>query len=345
MDVRDAERRTDGLFDAGVSREPNFLERIIADDLSSGRVTKVITRFPPEPNGHLHIGHAKSICLNFGLAERFGGECNLRFDDTNPTKEETEYVEAIKRDVAWLGASWAKLAYASDYFARFYEWALELVRAGKAYVDFQTPEAIRKNRGTLTEPGTDSPDRNTSVEENLALFEKMRRGDFADGECVLRAKIDMAHPNPEHARSRALPNSPRGAPPHGRRLVHLPHVRLRHGYEDAIEGVTHSICTLEFEDHRPLYDWLLDNVSVPSRPHQYEFARLNLTYTVMQALSSGAGHLRTRARLGRPAPPHHQRPAPPGLHALGDPPFLRPGRCGQGEQHGGGGVPGVGPPG
>jgi glutaminyl-tRNA synthetase len=281
MDVRDAERRTDGLFDAGVSREPNFLERIITDDLSSGRVTKIITRFPPEPNGHLHIGHAKSICLNFGLAERFGGECNLRFDDTNPTKEETEYVEAIKRDVAWLGASWAKLAYASDYFTRFYEWALELVREGKAYVDFQTPEAIRKNRGTLTEPGTDSPDRNTSAEENLALFEKMRQGDFADGECVLRAKIDMAHPN-LNMRDPVL-----------YRILHVAHHRtgddwciypmydFAHGYEDAIEGVTHSICTLEFEDHRPLYDWLLDNVSVPSRPHQYEFARLNLTYTVM----------------------------------------------------------------
>lgn len=281
MDARDATKRTTGPFDAGISREANFLERIVADDLASGTVAKIITRFPPEPNGHLHIGHAKSICLNFGLAERFGGECNLRFDDTNPTKEETEYVEAIANNVAWLGASWAKLAYASDYFAQLYEWAVELVRAGKAYVDFQAPEDIRKNRGTLTEPGMNSPYRDTPPEENLALFEKMRRGDFADGKCVLRAKIDMAHPN-LNMRDPVL-----------YRILHVAHHRtgddwciypmydFAHGYEDAIEGVTHSICTLEFEDHRPLYDWLLDNVSVPSRPHQYEFARLNLTYTVM----------------------------------------------------------------
>ncbi len=259
----------------------SFIEQIVHDDLESGRVEKVVTRFPPEPNGYLHIGHAKSICLNFSLAEQYGGDCNLRFDDTNPSKEETEYVESIKRDVQWLGFEWANLCFASDYFRQFHEWALELIRAGKAYVDHQTPEAIRAGRGTLTEPGTESPYRNRSVEENLELFRKMKDGEFEDGSCVLRARIDMSHPNlnmrdpvmyrilkKEHHRT-------------GDAWCIYPMYDFAHGYEDAIEGVTHSICTLEFADHRPLYDWFIDNVSTPSRPHQYEFARLNLTYTVM----------------------------------------------------------------
>ena len=259
----------------------NFIEQIIIDDLESGRVDRVATRFPPEPNGYLHIGHAKSICLNFGLAERFGGTCNLRFDDTNPTKEEAEYVEAIKEDVRWLGSNWANLCFASDYFDQFYEWALELINAEKAYVDHQSAEEIRLNRGTLTEPGKDSPYRNRSVEENLELFEKMKNGEFEEGECVLRAKIDMSHPNlnmRDPVLYRILKKSHHNT---GDRWCIYPMYDFAHGYEDAIEGITHSICTLEFQDHRPLYDWLLDNVSVPHRPRQYEFARLNLTYTLM----------------------------------------------------------------
>ena len=263
------------------SRTLNFLEQIITDDLDQHKVEGVVTRFPPEPNGYLHIGHAKSICLNFGLAESFGGACNLRFDDTNPSKEETEYVESIKEDVQWLGFSWKELRYASDYFDSFYEWALELIRKGLAYVDFQDAEDIRRNRGTLTEPGKDSPHRNRSPQENRELFEKMRRGEFREGECVLRAKIDMAHSNinmRDPILYRILKQSHHRT---GDAWCIYPMYDFAHGYEDAIEGVTHSICTLEFEDHRPLYDWLLENVSVPSRPHQYEFARLNLTYTVM----------------------------------------------------------------
>ncbi|HPI97972.1 MAG TPA: glutamine--tRNA ligase/YqeY domain fusion protein [Synergistales bacterium] len=259
----------------------NFIEQIIQDDLDSGRVTKVITRFPPEPNGYLHIGHAKSICLNFGTAEQYGGECNLRFDDTNPSKEETEYVESIKKDVKWLGFEWANLRYASDYFDQFHTWALELINAGKAYVDHQSAEEIRQTRGTLTEPGIESPYRNRSVEENLALFEKMKNGELAEGECVLRARIDMSHPNlnmRDPVMYRILYQSHHNT---GDKWCIYPMYDYAHGYEDAIEGVTHSICTLEFEDHRPLYDWFLDNVSVPHRPHQFEFARLNLTYTVM----------------------------------------------------------------
>ena len=260
---------------------PHFIEQIIIDDLKNGVVKEVHTRFPPEPNGYLHIGHAKSICLNFGLAEQFGGKCNLRFDDTNPAKEETEYVESIMRDVQWLGFRWHALRFASDYFQQFYEWALELIHAGKAYVDHQTPDEIRETRGTLTAPGVESPYRNRSVEENLALFQQMKDGVLEDGTCVLRAKIDMNHPN-INMRDPVL-----------YRILHRHHFRtgdawciypmydFAHGYEDAIEGVTHSICTLEFEDHRPLYEWFLDNVSVPCTPRQFEFARLNLTYTVM----------------------------------------------------------------
>lgn len=262
-------------------KNANFIEQIIQDDLDSGRVTKVITRFPPEPNGYLHIGHAKSICLNFGTAEQFGGECNLRFDDTNPSKEETEYVESIKKDVKWLGFEWANLRYASDYFDQFYLWALELINSGKAYVDHQSAEEIRQTRGTLTEPGIESPYRNRSVEENLALFEKMKNGELSEGECVLRAKIEMSHPNlnmRDPVMYRILHQSHHNT---GDKWCIYPMYDYAHGYEDAIEGVTHSICTLEFEDHRPLYDWFLDNVSIPHRPHQFEFARLNLTYTVM----------------------------------------------------------------
>jgi len=259
----------------------NFLEQIIIDDLKSGRVKTVATRFPPEPNGYLHIGHAKSICLNFGLAEKFGGTCNLRFDDTNPEKEEPEYEKAIIQDVEWLGFKWRRLCYASNYFQQFYEWALELIQAGKAYVDHQSADEIRETRGTLTEPGIESPYRNRSIEENLFLFEKMKNGEFEEGECVLRAKIDMSHPNlnmRDPVMYRILKK------PHyhaGDSWCIYPLYDFAHGYEDAIEGITHSICTLEFENHRPLYDWFLDNVNIPCRPHQYEFARLNLSYTVM----------------------------------------------------------------
>ena len=266
---------------ASENKNQNFIEEIITKDLENGTVKGVITRFPPEPNGYLHIGHAKSICLNFGMAEQFGGKCNLRFDDTNPAKEETEYVEAIMADVKWLGFDWAELRYASDYFEQFYEWALELIWAGKAYVDDQNADEIRANRGTLTRPGVDSPYRNRGVEENLALFAKMTAGEFEEGSHVLRAKIDMASSNlnlrdpviyrilkREHHRT-------------GAKWCVYPMYDFAHGYEDAIEGVTHSICTLEFQDHRPLYDWFIANVDVPHLPHQYEFARLNLTYTVM----------------------------------------------------------------
>ena len=259
----------------------NFLEQIIADDLKSGRVATVCTRFPPEPNGYLHIGHAKSICLNFGLAEAFGGRCNLRFDDTNPSKEETEYVESIIRDVLWLGFKPSAICYASDYFDQFFLWAQELLASGKAYVDSQTAEEIRATRGTLTQPGTPSPYRDRSVAENEELFARMARGEMEEGSAVLRARIDMGHPNlnmrdPVLYRILKRPHHRTGD-----RWCLYPMYDFAHGFEDAIEGVTHSICTLEFQDHRPLYDWLLDHVSVPSRPRQFEFARLNLSYTLM----------------------------------------------------------------
>ncbi|MEA3507696.1 MAG: glutamine--tRNA ligase/YqeY domain fusion protein [Synergistota bacterium] len=259
----------------------HFIEQIIRDDIEAKRVSRVVTRFPPEPNGYLHIGHAKSICLNFSMAQQFGGECNLRFDDTNPSREETEYVESIKQDVTWLGFSWAKLAYASDYFEQFYAWAIDLIENGKAYVDHQSAEEIRENRGTLTKPGVPSPWRDRPVEENLELFNKMTGGELEDGVCVLRAKIDMDHPNlnmRDPVMYRILKQSHHRT---GDRWCVYPMYDFAHGYEDAIEGVTHSICTLEFEDHRPLYDWFLDNVATPSRPRQYEFARLNMSYTVM----------------------------------------------------------------
>jgi glutaminyl-tRNA synthetase len=260
----------------------DFIRDIVAADLKSGRASLVVTRFPPEPNGYLHIGHAKSICLNFGIAEEFGGRCHLRFDDTNPAKEEQEYIDAIKRDVHWLGFDWGPhLHHASDYFERLYEWAEHLIRYGHAYVDDQSQEEIRSNRGTLTEPGKDSPWRNRTVEENLGLFRRMRAGEYPNGARVLRAKIDMSSGN-INLRDPVLYRILHAAHPRtGKAWCIYPSYDFAHGQSDAIEHITHSICTLEFEDHRPLYDWLLENLPVPSRPHQYEFARLNLAYTML----------------------------------------------------------------
>ena len=257
----------------------NFIEEIIERDIRNGE-TRVQTRFPPEPNGYLHIGHAKAICLNFGMARKYGGKCNLRFDDTNPVKEDVEYVDSIKEDIGWLGFRWDNEFYASDYFQQLYDWAVELIRKGKAYVDDQTQEEIRRTRGTVTSPGTNSPWRERSVDENLDLFARMKAGEFADGERVLRAKIDMAHPNmmmrdpvmyrilhSEHHRT-------------GNDWCIYPMYDYAHGESDSIEKITHSICTLEFDVHRPLYDWFIEQLGIfPS--HQYEFARLNLNYTVM----------------------------------------------------------------
>ena len=260
----------------------DFIRDIVKADLDAGRIKQVVTRFPPEPNGYLHIGHAKSICLNFGIAEEFGGRCHLRFDDTNPTKEEQEYIDAIERDVRWLGFDWGKhLYHASDYFERLYGWAEDLIRTGKAYVDDQTQDEMRGTRGTLTEAGQNSPFRDRSVEENLDLFRRMRAGEFPNGARVLRAKIDMTSGN-INLRDPVLyrildANHPRT----GATWKIYPSYDFAHGQSDAIEGITHSICTLEFEDHRPLYDWFIANLKVPAQPHQYEFARLNLTYTVL----------------------------------------------------------------
>jgi glutaminyl-tRNA synthetase len=259
----------------------NFLHTVIAEDLAAGRVQTVVTRFPPEPNGYLHVGHAKSICLNFGLAERFGGHCHLRFDDTNPEKESQEFIDAIQEDVRWLGYQWAgDVRFASAYFEQFFDWALHLVRNGDAYVCDLNAEQAREYRGTLTEPGRNSPFRSRSVEENLDLLQRMRAGEFEEGSRVLRARIDMASPNmnmrdPILYRIRKVPHHQTGD-----RWVIYPTYDFAHGQEDAIEGVTHSICTLEFEDHRPLYDWLIEHLPVPTRPRQYEFGRLNLNYTV-----------------------------------------------------------------
>ncbi|MDX9874538.1 MAG: glutamine--tRNA ligase/YqeY domain fusion protein [Spongiibacteraceae bacterium] len=267
---------------AADKKSNNFIRTIIEQDLAAGRNDgRVMTRFPPEPNGYLHIGHAKSICLNFGLAEQFGGKCNLRFDDTNPEKESQEYIDAIKADVQWLGFQWEEpVRYASDYFEQLYQWALHLVREGKAYVCHLSAEEAREYRGTLTEPGRNSPYRDRSVNENLEWLEKMRRGEVEEGECVLRARIDMASPN-INLRDPILYRV-RKASHHqtGDEWPIYPTYDFAHGQSDAIEGITHSICTMEFEDHRPLYDWLLDNLPVPYRPRQYEFARLNLNYTV-----------------------------------------------------------------
>ena len=261
-------------------RKLNFLEEIIEADLASGKVDSIITRFPPEPNGYLHLGHAKSICLNFGLAQKYGGVTNLRYDDTNPTKEDTEYVDSIKEDIQWLGFQWDKELYASDYFDQLYQWAEDLINRGLAYVDDQTQEEIRLSRGTVDKPGTPSPWRDRTPEENLKLFREMKAGKYAEGEKVLRAKIDMAHPNmlfrdpllyrikfAHHHRT-------------GDKWCIYPMYDYTHGQCDSIEHITHSICTLEFDVHRPLYDWFIETLGIyPS--HQYEFARLNLTYTLM----------------------------------------------------------------
>jgi glutaminyl-tRNA synthetase len=260
----------------------DFIRDIVRADLAAGRHETVVTRFPPEPNGYLHIGHAKSICLNFGVADEFGGRCHLRFDDTNPTKEAIEYIEAIKDDVRWLGFDWGEhLHFASDYFERLYEWAEHLVRQGDAYVDDLSPEEIRAFRGTLTEPGRDSPWRERGVEENLDLFRRMRAGEVPDGARVLRAKIDMASGNIT-LRDPVLYRILHAAHPRtGDAWRIYPTYDFAHGQSDAIEGVTHSLCTLEFEDHRPLYDWLIAHLPAPARPRQYEFARLNLSHTIL----------------------------------------------------------------
>ncbi len=264
------------------SPSKDFIREIIDTDLASGKHDTTVTRFPPEPNGYLHIGHAKSICFNFGIADEYGGRCHLRFDDTNPTKEEVEYVESIKEDIHWLGFDWGDHIYfSSDYFEKLYQWAVQLIKDGKAYVDDQNGDEIRAGRGNLQEPGTDSPSRSRSADENLALFGRMKEGDFGNGEKVLRAKIDMAHPN-LNMRDPII-----------YRILHATHHRTgddwclypmydyTHGQSDALEYITHSLCTLEFENHRPLYDWFLENLPVPSTPRQIEFSRLNLTYTVM----------------------------------------------------------------
>ncbi len=260
----------------------DFIRAIVTDDVAAGRTATVVTRFPPEPNGYLHIGHAKSMCLNFGIGEEFGGRCHLRFDDTNPTKEEQEYIDAIQQDVRWLGFDWGEhLYFASDHFERLYEWAEHLIRNGDAYVDALSVDEMRDSRGRWTEPGRNSPWRDRPVGENLDIFRRMRVGEFPDGAFVLRAKIDMASGN-MNLRDPVL-----------YRILHTTHPRtgdawciyptydFAHGQSDALEGVTHSLCTLEFEDHRPLYDWLIDHLPVPSVPRQYEFARLNLAYTVL----------------------------------------------------------------
>jgi glutaminyl-tRNA synthetase len=260
----------------------DFIRDIIQVDLSAKRYATVVTRFPPEPNGYLHIGHAKSIFLNFGVAAEFGGRCHLRFDDTNPTKEEQEYIDAIERDVRWLGFDWGEhLYYASDYFEQLYEWAEYLILNGKAYVDDQSQEEMRATRGTLTEPGQNSPFRDRPTAENIDLFRRMRAGEFPNGTRVLRAKIDMASGN-INLRDPVLYRILHASHPRtGTKWCIYPSYDFAHGQSDAIERITHSICTLEFEDHRPLYDWFLDNLPVPSRPRQYEFARLNLSYTVL----------------------------------------------------------------
>jgi glutaminyl-tRNA synthetase len=260
----------------------DFIRDIIAADLAANRHTSVVTRFPPEPNGYLHIGHAKAICLNFGVAQEFGGRCHLRFDDTNPTKEEQEYIDAIERDVRWLGFDWGThLYHASDYFEQLYDWAEHLIHTGKAYVDDQSQEDMRANRGTLTEPGRNSPWRERTTEENLDLFRRMRAGEFPNGARVLRAKIDMASGN-INLRDPVLYRILHASHPRtGTAWCIYPSYDFAHGQSDAIEHITHSLCTLEFEDHRPLYDWFLEHLPVPSRPRQYEFARLNLTHTVL----------------------------------------------------------------
>ncbi len=275
-----SEKAAAPAVDAPAGRD--FIRDVVATDLESGKVKNVVTRFPPEPNGYLHIGHAKAIAIDFGIAAEFGGHCNLRFDDTNPTKEEQEFIDAIQRDVHWLGYDWGKnLFFASDYFDQLYDWAEHLIKTGKAYVDDQTPEALAANRGDFTKPGKDSPYRNRSAEENLDLFRRMKAGEFPNGARVLRAKIDMSSGNinlRDPVMYRILHEE---HPRTGDKWCIYPNYDFAHGQSDAIEHVTHSLCTLEFEDHRPLYDWFLDNLPVPSRPRQFELARLNIGYTVL----------------------------------------------------------------
>ncbi|ANM79219.1 MULTISPECIES: glutamine--tRNA ligase [Serratia] len=264
------------------ARPTNFIRQIVDEDLASGKHTSVHTRFPPEPNGYLHIGHAKSICLNFGIAKDYQGQCNLRFDDTNPVKEDIEFVESIKHDVEWLGFEWSgNVHYSSDYFDQLHQYAVELITKGLAYVDELSPEQIREYRGTLTSPGKDSPYRDRSVEENLALFEKMRNGEFAEGAACLRAKIDMASPfivmrDPVLYRIKFAEHHQTGD-----KWCIYPMYDFTHCISDALEGITHSLCTLEFQDNRRLYDWVLDNITIPCHPRQYEFSRLNLEYAIM----------------------------------------------------------------
>ena len=306
MSAVEAARESDGGRD--------FIRDIVAADLAAGRHTQVVTRFPPEPNGYLHIGHAKSICLNFGIAEEFGGRCHLRFDDTNPVKEEQAYIDAIERDVRWLGFDWGPhLYHASDYFDQLYEWAEYLVERGLAYVDDQSAEEIRAARGTLTEPGRNSPYRDRLPGENLDLFRRMRGGEFPNGARVLRAKIDMGSGN-INLRDPVLYRILHAAHPRtGTHWCIYPTYDFAHGQSDAIEGVTHSICTLEFEDHRPLYDWLIEHLPIgekpgTSRPRQYEFARLNLAYTVLskrfltRLVAGGQGQPGGTTRACRPWP-------------------------------------------
>ena len=264
------------------ARPTNFIRQIIDEDLASGKHTSVHTRFPPEPNGYLHIGHAKSICLNFGIAKDYQGQCNLRFDDTNPAKEDMEFVESIQNDVKWLGFEWSgDICYSSDYFDQLHQYAIELIQKGLAYVDELTAEQMREYRGTLTEPGKNSPYRDRSVEENLALFEKMKNGEFAEGSACLRAKIDMASPfivmrDPVIYRIKFAEHHQTG-----NKWCIYPMYDFTHCISDALEGITHSICTLEFQDNRRLYDWVLDNITIPCHPRQYEFSRLNLEYAIM----------------------------------------------------------------
>jgi len=259
----------------------NFVEKIIEADIEAGKISTLHTRFPPEPNGYLHIGHAKSICLNFGLAKKYGGTCNLRFDDTNPEKEDIEYVDSIKDDVKWLGFEWdGDARYTSDYFQQLYDWAVYLIKEGKAYVCDLSADEMREYRGNLKQPGKDSPNKSRSVEENLALFDKMRIGEFADGACSLRVKIDMSHPNMQMRDPVIYRIKNMAHHQTGEAWSIYPSYDYAHGQSDALEGITHSVCTLEFVEHRPLYEWFIENLPVPATPHQYEFSRLNINYTV-----------------------------------------------------------------
>jgi glutaminyl-tRNA synthetase len=291
---------SDSRVGAGAPASPerrDFIGEIVAADVREGRVSEVVTRFPPEPNGYLHLGHSKAIALSFGIAREFGGRCHLRFDDTNPVGEEQEYIDSIQEDIRWLGFDWGEhLYFASDYFHQLYEWAVHLIKAGQAYVDDLSAGKIREYRGTLTEPGRNSPWRGRPVDENLDVFGRMRAGEFPDGAKVLRAKIDMASPN-INMRDPVLYRILHATHPRtGEQWCIYPLYDFAHGQSDAIEGITHSLCTLEFQDHRPLYDWLIENLPVPSRPRQYEFARLNFTYTVLSKRFLGRlvseGHVR-----------------------------------------------------